>query len=242
MTQPERADRGACALLFDLDGTLVDSIELILASFRHACRAHLDRLPPDKEWVAGIGTPLLTQLRGIAPTDAVASAMAESYRSYQHEHHDRLMREYPGVRETLALFRARGHPTALVTSKASALALRALSFSGLEGTMDVVVGCDHCTRHKPDPEPVLLALRQLGRSAGEAVFVGDSPHDVASGKAAGVLTIGALWGPFLRSELERASPDWLLSDIRELPALLERLELDVGNLRSDSNLSGRGTI
>ncbi|MGI8496623.1 MAG: HAD-IA family hydrolase [Gemmatimonadaceae bacterium] len=242
MPQRERAGLTARPLLFDLDGTLVDSIELILSSFRHACRTHLDRLPPDEEWIAGIGTPLLTQLRGIAPSDAVAEAMARSYRAYQREHHDTLMREYPGVRETLALLRGRGHPTALVTSKVSELALKALVFTGLENTMDVIIGCDHCSQHKPHPEPVLLALRQLGRGANGAVFVGDSPHDVASGKAAGVLTVGALWGPFSRSELEQASPDRLLSDIRELPALIDRLDLDAGNHGTDSNLSAGRAI
>ena len=134
------------------------------------------------------------------------------------------MRSYEGVTEAMAELRARGHATAVVTSKMSDLAIRALDFTGLRDTIDVVIGMEDTQRHKPDPEPVRVALAKLGRAANEAVFLGDSPHDIASGNAAGVITVAAQWGPFSRQELDAAKPGYQVLRMAEFPALIARLE------------------
>jgi pyrophosphatase PpaX len=212
------------AILFDLDGTLIDTIELLLSSVRHAFRGRTERVPTEAEWVAGIGTPLVTQLRPYAATEAELGTLVEGYRSYQREHHDRLTRCYGGVLETVTRLRDQGHPLGVVTSKGDEIASRSLAHVGLAPLMDTVVGCDSCTRHKPDPEPVLVALDRLGYGPEEALFLGDSPHDMASGNAAGVITVAALWGPFTRAMLEPTAPDYYLDRIEELPALVEGVE------------------
>ncbi len=214
------------ALLFDLDGTLADSVALILGAFRHAFATHVGEVPHDEAWIAGMGTPLLTQLRGLVPDEALVEPMLASYREFQVAYHDQLLREYEGVRDVLALLHARGHPMALVTSKANEGARRALRHLGIEQYVSEVVGLDSCQRHKPDPEPVLIALHRLGYAPDEAIFVGDSPHDISAGNAAGVTTVAALWGPFARAALEAASPRFLIADIRELPPLISRLQGD----------------
>jgi len=216
--------RPPLALLFDLDGTLVDSIELILSSFRYTFRQHVGEVPPDSKWIAGLGTPLFTQLKEFTQDDALARAMIATYRQYQLAHHDEFMRSYEGVTEAMAELRARGHTTAVVTSKMSDLAIRALDFTGLRGTIDIVIGMEDTQRHKPDPEPVRVALAKLGRAANEAVFLGDSPHDIASGNAAGVITVAAQWGPFSREELDAAKPGYHVLRMAEFPALIARLE------------------
>ena len=216
--------RPPLALLFDLDGTLVDSIELILSSFRYTFRQHLGEVPPDSKWIAGLGTPLFTQLKEFTQEDALARAMIATYRQYQLAHHDEFMRSYPGVSEAMAELRARGHTTAVVTSKMSDLAVRALDFTGLRDTIDIVIGMEDTQRHKPDPEPVRVALAKLGRAASEAVFLGDSPHDMASGNAAGVITVAAQWGPFSRQELDAAKPGYQVLRMAEFPALIAGLE------------------
>ena len=216
------------ALLFDLDGTLIDSIELLLSAFRHTFRMHVGSTPPEAEWIATIGTPLVTQMRAYVTDEALLEQMIATYRAFQREHHDALLREFAGARETLLALHGRGHPVALVTSKVNELAQRALEFAGMSGAVDVVVGYDSCSRHKPDPEPVRVALEQLGAQAARAVFVGDSPHDIAAGNAAGVTTVAALWGPFSRETLERASPGYLIEHIGELPALIERITRESG--------------
>jgi pyrophosphatase PpaX len=212
------------ALLFDLDGTLADSIALLLASFQHTFRAHGKAIPPDEEWIAGIGTPLITQMRHFVPTEEEAQRMILTYREFQRTHHDEMLREFEGVDETLALLKSRGHPTALVTSKGNDLAHRALAWLHLTRHIDLVVGMDSTERHKPDPDPVLFALAELGCAPTNALFLGDSPHDIEAGNAAGVISVAALWGPFSRTVLERASPTYFLEHIRELPALVGRLD------------------
>ena len=149
--------------------------------------------------------------------------MMNTYRIFQREHHDRLLREFDGVRDTLALLKGRGHPIALVTSKMNDLAYRALEYATLGPLVDDVVGFDSCARHKPEPEPVLIALERLGYRREEAIFVGDSPHDITAGNAAGVISVAALWGPFSRAALEATSPRYLLSNIRDLPALVDEI-------------------
>jgi pyrophosphatase PpaX len=217
------------ALLFDLDGTLADSIALLLSSFRHTFEAHGRPIPPDAEWVAGIGTPLITQMRHFVPTEDEAQQMILTYREFQRTHHDEMLREFDGVGETLATLKATGHPTALVTSKGNDLAHRALTWLRLTDYIDVVVGMDSTERHKPEPEPVLFALAALGATPDNALFLGDSPHDIAAGNAAGVTSVAALWGPFSRTVLEQASPTLYLEHIRELPALIGRLDASRGS-------------
>jgi len=210
------------ALLFDLDGTLIDSIELILGSARYAFVGFAGRAPSDEEWRAGIGRPLQTVLREYAPDDAEAQRLFNRYREYQLEHHDRLVTAYSGVVDTLRAFAEAGHPMALVTSKSDWMAEKALRHVGLDELIPVVVGCDTCVNHKPHPEPVERALALLGVDRTDALFVGDSPHDVMSGRAAGVVTVGVTWGAFGRHELGEAGADVVIDRIGELPALLAR--------------------
>jgi pyrophosphatase PpaX len=212
------------AILFDLDGTLIDSIELILNSARHAFIGFGGRAPTDEEWRAGIGRPLRTVLREYAAgDDAETDRLFHRYRDYQLEHHDRLIRPYAGIVETVEWFGLAGHPMALVTSKSDWMAEKALVHVGLDRLISTIVGCDTCVNHKPHPEPVERALALLGARAGDALFVGDSPHDVKSGNEAGVITIAALWGPFTRSQLEPYKPTYFLDDIKQLPPLLDRI-------------------
>jgi pyrophosphatase PpaX len=212
----------SAAVLFDLDGTLIDSIELILGSARHAFEGFAGRAPTDEEWRAGIGRPLQTVLREYASDDAEAQRLFHRYREYQLEHHDRLVRAYAGVVDTVRGLAEAGHPMALVTSKADWMAEKALVHVGLHELVPVIVGCDTCVNHKPHPEPVERALALLGVTPGNALFVGDSPHDVQSGLAAGVITVGVTWGAFRRDELEASGADVVIDRIEELPALLAR--------------------
>ena len=207
-------------MLFDLDGTLVDTIELLLGSMRHAFTTCAIPAPTDAQWIAGIGTPLRTQLGEFCTSEAQIEALVAAYRAWQGEHHDRLTRTYTGIDDLLARLHAAGHPVGLVTSKADSLAVKALEWVGIARFVDTVVGADSVTRHKPHPEPVHEALRRLGRAPGEAFFVGDSPHDVRSGNAAGVRTVGVLWGPFTRETLERAEAWRIVETVEELERLL----------------------
>ena len=193
------------AVLFDLDGTLIDSVPLILSSMKHAFEGH-PNAPGVSEWVALIGTPLDAMIRRWAGDEADVERVKERYKQHQWANHDAMVRAFPGVPEMLDALGARGARMAVVTSKLEPSARRSLDFLGLADHFECVVGLEATERHKPDPAPVRYAIERLGARADEGAFVGDSPHDVIAGNAAGVATVAALWGPFSREELARAGP------------------------------------
>ena len=218
---------GVSTLLLDLDGTLIDSSELILASYRHTMREHLGEAPPDSEWLEGMGKTLRVQLRRFASSDEEAHAMVETYREHNHRVHDRMVRSFAGVGETLRRLHGRGVPLGIVTSKSRRGVEMGMEACGLDPDwFGAVVTADDVECPKPHPEPVLLALREMGRDREErptpaaTTFVGDSIHDLRAGRAAGVKTAAALWGPYGRDELGPGRPDHWLEDVRELEGLV----------------------
>ena len=203
-------------VLFDLDGTLIDSVRLILDSYHHTLAVH--GIPPrsDEEWLQGIGTPLTVQFAEWSNDRETLEALIATYREYNLANHDRMVTAYPGVVDAIAAIKRRGLRTGLVTSKNRNGAVRGLTLARLEAMMDVLVCCDEVRNPKPHPEPVLKAVELLGASTAETVYVGDSIHDMRSGRAAGVQTGAVLWGPFGRSHLEGASPDYWLETPEDL--------------------------
>ncbi|MGQ0537667.1 MAG: HAD family hydrolase [Gemmatimonadaceae bacterium] len=210
-------------VLFDLDGTLINKVELILSSARFAFADRDGPRPTDGQWASGLGTPLVTQFREWARDEGEVTRLVARYREHQLAHHDILTTPYEGMRQALESLKEAGHTIGVVTSKTNALSRRGLAHTNMVHCIDCIVGCDDTTKHKPDPEPVLVALARLGGDASRAVFVGDSPFDIAAGNAAGVCTVGALWGPFPRSELERAGAQRYAALPCDLPALIAEL-------------------
>ncbi len=208
------------AVLFDLDGTLADTVGLILSCYRHTMRTHLGEAPPDEEWIRGMGTPLRVQLAAFARSPEEVEAMLETYVALQRRIHDELVHPYEGMPELLAALEALRVPMGLVTSRRLAMTRRTLAHCGFARHFEVIITPDEVTRPKPDPEPVLLALARLGSPPPErTLFLGDSPHDIESGRAAGVRTAAALWGPVPRDVVLAASPDYAIEHPLELLAL-----------------------
>ena len=212
-------------VLFDLDGTLIDSVRLILDSYHHTFAAH--GLPPhtDDEWLAGVGTPLTAQFAAwVHDTDTILALIA-TYREYNLKHHDRMVTVYPGVVDVVRTLKEEGVATGLVTSKNRTGAVRGLTLVRLEALMDVLVCSDEVENPKPHPEPVEKAVRLLDADPEATVYVGDSIHDMHSGRAAGVRTAAVLWGPFGRSHLEGARPDYWLERPEDLLTLVRNSAL-----------------
>ena len=202
--------------LFDLDGTLIDSIALILASFHHTRRTHFGDTLPDDDYLATLGMPLRDSFAAMA-TDAVpVEALVRTYVEFNLARHDSMVTAYEGVVPVIRTLRERGARLGVVTSKMGKTAERGLQVAGLEGAFELIVSADDVTRGKPDPEPVLLALSKLGSGPNDVLFVGDSPHDVESGNAAGVRTAAATWGPFSRAALARARPTYWVDHPRQI--------------------------
>jgi pyrophosphatase PpaX len=145
--------------------------------------------------------------------------MVATYREYHFAHHEEGVKAYPDVADVVASLAARGARLGIVTSKLRSGAERGLKVAGLMDFFHTIVCADEVSRAKPHPEPVLAALARLGIEAKNAVFIGDSPHDIAAGREAGVTTAGVLWGPFGREDLAQASADYLLESPAEILTL-----------------------
>ena len=211
-------------MLFDLDGTIIDSIALILASYRHTLTAHGFEQVADADWMRGVGTPLRVQLKPWARSPEHLVELALTYREHNLAHHDQMITAYPGVVEQVRQIQDGGLATGVVTSKNREGTRRGLALVGLDETFDVLVCADDVVHPKPHPEPVLKALAQLSADPATTLFVGDSIHDLHSGRAAGVLTGAALWGPFSRAELEAAAPDYWFNDVAEMARVVRSRE------------------
>ena len=210
------------AALFDLDGTLIDSIPLILDSFVHTFR-HFGLPVPDRDaLMRELGVPLRQSFGRMTGDPGRVAAMIDVYRDYNLAAHDARIAAFPGVLDLIHGVRARGVTVAVVTSKNRDGAWRGLRLVGLGECIDVLVSCDDVARPKPDREPVDRALERLGVAASEAVFVGDAVHDIESGRAAGVITAAALWGPFDRAAFDHQPPDVWLERPGDLLAWLDR--------------------
>jgi pyrophosphatase PpaX len=202
-------------VLFDLDGTLVDSGAIILASFKHAARTVLAR-DVEEEQIAALvgGSNLHDQMRVLSP--AHVDELVRVYREHNRPLHDELQ-AFEGVEELMETLSGQGRKLGIVTAKGRQTVDLAFAVLSLERYFDAVVTADMTDRHKPDPAPVLKALELLESEPADAAFVGDSPYDIAAGKAAGVFTVAVSWGKIHPEErLLEAGADVLVHSPKEL--------------------------
>lgn len=204
------------ALLLDLDGTLLDSVALILASYHHTLAEHGCDAVDDATLAPELGTPLGVVLARFATDADAVPTMIDTYRDHNRAHHDAMVRAYDGMPTVVEAASRAGVALGIVTNKSGAAARQGLDVLGIRERFGTVVSADDVDNHKPHPEPVLMALDALGVAADRAVFVGDSPHDLDAGAAAGVRTGAALWGPFPRASLEPRRPAWWFTHPSEI--------------------------
>ncbi|HUK96139.1 MAG TPA: HAD-IA family hydrolase [Gaiellaceae bacterium] len=179
-------------VLFDLDGTVVDSGGIILASMRHATQTVLGREFTDDELLANVGGPgLEAQMAAFGPGDT--AELVRVYRAHNEPLHETL-EGFDGIGATLEALRERGHRLGIVTAKRRATVDLAFARLPLAHLFETIVGGDETERHKPDPAPLRLALERLGAEARDAAYVGDSPYDMQAARAGGLHAIGVTWG------------------------------------------------
>jgi len=203
-------------VLFDLDGTLIDSGAIILASMRYAVTTVLGREIPDEELGLSIGGQgLVAQMNAIDAEHA--DALLEAYRVHNDELHETL-EAFDELLDVLPTLKKEGRQLGLVTAKRHrTVALAFDRFPALASAFDVVVAHEDTERHKPAPEPVLLAVEKLGGSPADAVYIGDSPFDVGAAKAAGVFAVAVGWGGIHPDErLLAEKPDAFVRSPEEL--------------------------
>jgi pyrophosphatase PpaX len=206
------------AVVFDLDGTLVDSVELITVSFQHAIREVLGREMSREEATTWVGRPLREQMELFDPEHA--DELVEVYREFNHREHDRMLTLYDGILNLLAGLLKAGVKLGLVTSKSRYTTQMAFDLTGIESYFDATVCSDESSGNKPAPDPILTCLERLGVVVAEAAYVGDSPWDMQAAHAATVDAIAVTWGVFPAESLAAEKPDVLVHTIPELAEVL----------------------
>ena len=202
------------AALFDFDGTLVDTTEMIYQGMRHAASTVLGREDiPRETLLANVGQPLPRQMELMDAEKA--EPLLEAYRHHHEENHDALIREFPQVAVALSRLQSAGIKVAVVTSKRRASVEMALnSFPDLRDVVDRFVTMEDTREHKPHPEPLWRGLELAGGfPREEAAYVGDSPFDVEAARAAGLTSVAVSWGAFSEDRLREAEPDHLVPDL-----------------------------
>jgi pyrophosphatase PpaX len=205
-------------ILFDLDGTLIDTNELIISTYLHT----LDKYFPGqygREDVLPFLGPTLHEVFGNMDPEKVEE-MVLDYRTFNLANHDALVKEFEGVIETVEILKDKGYKLAIVTTKREDVALKGLRLMNLDQFFDVVVAYDHVKKVKPDPEPILLALEQLNAKPEEAMMVGDNFHDILAGKNAGTKTVGVAWSIKGREYIAKYEPDYILETMPDLLKVL----------------------
>ncbi len=211
------------AVLFDFDGTIVDTTELIYESMRRATGEVLGRELGRETLMANVGQPLPRQMELLADGQPdKTEELLEVYLHHNEELHEGLIREFPNVVTSVAHLRCAGLRLGVVTSKRRFSVERALdSFPDLRDLFDVFVTMEDTSEHKPLPAPLLKGLELLGDVSPEkAAYVGDAPFDVAAAHAAGVMSVAVSWGAFTAEDLRAAGPNRLFEDLDSAVAFL----------------------
>ncbi|MCF6094564.1 pyrophosphatase PpaX [Microaerobacter geothermalis] len=202
-------------VLFDLDGTIIDTNELILTSFQFT----LDQFYPGKYTRADIipymGDTLYKQMERFGAPDDV-EALVETYREHNEKVHDQLVKEFPQVAETIKTLHQMGVRMGIVTTKQRKTTMMGLNLFGLTPYMEAIITYQDVEHHKPHPEPILKAISQMKAIPEETLMVGDSQYDMMAAKAAGVSAAGVAWSMKGADFLHQFHPDYMLESIDDL--------------------------
>lgn len=213
-------------ILFDFDGTLANTIDLIVSAFEHTCETALGFKPVRQTIIDTIGLPLsdaLELLSGIHEPERILE-LRQIYGAFNAANHDTMIKPIPGVAELLLQLKQRDLKLAVVTSKKAYMLERGMQCLGMLPYIDATVSVLDTERGKPAPDPMLLACERLGLTPGECLCVGDSPFDMQSGNAAGCVTVAVEYTQLdWQSLLEQGKPDYTISQPLDLMQLLDKL-------------------
>ncbi|MCA9725030.1 MAG: pyrophosphatase PpaX [Kurthia sp.] len=201
-------------LLFDFDGTLLDTNELIMETFYHVLSPKFPGKYKKENMAQFIGPSLKETFTMIDAQNT--EALIEEYIAWNRVHHDELVSEFDGVVEVLTQLKRAGLKLAIVSTKRREAILTGLHVLGVEELFDVIISNDEVEHTKPHPEPVLLALQELGLQKHEVIMIGDNYHDIEGGQNAGVHTAGVAWSLKGAAFLEALHPTYMLYHMRDL--------------------------
>lgn len=222
-------------VLFDFDGTLMDTNEIIIESWQHTFRTLTGKEGDVEQILESFGEILRDTVQRFFPGCDVEKTV-EIYRSYQVSFYKKLIRMFPGMPELVDELKRKGYKLAVVTSRLRPTTEEGLEKYGLEHTFDYVVTADDTDKHKPDPEPALIALRKLNSRPEEAIMVGDTMYDMGCGKNAGVSTVMVNWAMAAGAQKKMSSfqPDFTIDRPEELWDVIAALDDQMACKAGDS--------
>ncbi|WP_022793865.1 pyrophosphatase PpaX [Marinococcus halotolerans] len=203
-------------LLFDLDGTLIDTNDLIISSYEHVLTYYAPDQYSRDDIISWIGVPLADNFSSISSNPSQVEQMIDTYQSHNLANHETLVREYDGVYDTIKALYERGFSLGIVTTKRKEAAVKGASMLGLLPFFSTFVTVDDVENPKPHPEPLQIAMTQLNARPEETIMIGDSQFDIMAGKNAGVRTAGVEWTIKGASFLKNYEPDWMLTRMSDL--------------------------
>jgi pyrophosphatase PpaX len=209
-------------ILFDLDGTLLDTNELIIQSFKHTYKTHLNKDVDKDEIIKSFGEILKITLDrefGEYSDEAI-----KTYRNFQVGNFEKLIAIHKGVKEGIVELHRQGYKLGVVTSRLNESAIRGLKHFGLMEYFQSIIGADDTDKHKPDPIPAFMALKELGGKPEETLIVGDSPFDILCGKNAGIKSVAVAWSALPMDIILKYDPDYVVNSMKELLTLIESLK------------------
>lgn len=211
-------------VLYDYDGTLMDTNQIIIDSWQHTFMTLEGKKHPEEEIYATFGEPLRDSMEAMFP-DQDPDKAVDIYREYQYGHYESQIKMCPNAIVMLTMIKAAGYKSALVTARLKYTTMKGLEKFGLEKFFDTIVTCDECEKSKPDPEPALTALRQLGAKPEEAVMLGDTINDIKCAKNAGVISVFAGWAKAdsARNAEGADAPDHEIDDPMQMLGLVNSL-------------------
>lgn len=206
-------------ILFDLDGTLIDTNELIMTSFMYS----LNQVHPDvftrEQVLAVMGKPLREMMEHFDPQRA--DELVEIYLEHNLRHHDEYVSAFPHVLEVVKELHENAYRMALVTTKRRTTAQRGLTLTGLDAYIPHAICLEDSRKHKPDPEPLQMAMKLIDADPQKTIMIGDNSVDILGAKNAGVASCGVAWSMRGKEHLREYAPDFLIDDIRELLAIVK---------------------
>ena len=203
-------------VIFDLDGTLLNTNELIYKSFKYMFKEVLNIELEKEEITLLYGKHLELSLQKYTKNDDIIKKMIDVYRKYNIYHHDSMCNVFKGIPEMLEKLKKNKIKCAVVTSKKRDVAMKGLIISDILKFMDVVITPEDTNKHKPEAEPALKACEKLNLKPGEVMMVGDSPYDLLCGKNAGCLSCGVEYTEISLDELKKVNPDYMIKEPLEL--------------------------
>jgi len=209
------------AVLFDLDGTVANTNELIYESFQRLFYDKMKMEVADEEIYSLFGEPLENSLKKYAQD---TSELMLFFRAFNESNHDQMIRPFEGVEEALIKLREKGLKLGIVTSKREGMARRSLKALGLTEYFEVVITPESTEKHKPEPEPIYKACELLGGiDPKNTVMVGDASYDILCGNRAGATSVAVSYSMIHPETIKRAEPHYMVDDLRELVELIHRL-------------------